>query len=560
MSYLVFARKFRPQIFDDVVGQEHVTTTLRNAIKKDRIAQSFLFSGSRGVGKTSTARILAKALNCEKGKGENPCNKCTSCDEITRNTSLDVLEIDGASNRGIDEIRTLRENVKFKPAHGTYKIYIIDEVHMLTGEAFNALLKTLEEPPEHVKFIFATTEPHKVPLTILSRCQRFHFKRLSSTEIHTKLKEIIKKEKIKANEKTIYLIAKSADGSLRDAEGLLDQLASFSDGEIKEEDILFSLGLSSTESFSSAMKSIEARDNASILKLIHELTEQGKDLEQFLKGLLERFRDILVLQIAGGKNDWVEQDEETAEELKNYSKKFGKEELFLILALLQQALRDIKWSRTPRFLAETCLLKISSRADLRAVGELIADIKKGAPTIVSQVITNTPIQSRVVETKKEHTQTKPSPFKSESTVAIAEPPDPREKASVSESVFITLNDIERILPDLITEVKSKRMSIGTFLSESEPVEVAGNLVVFGFAKEFKFHKETIEQSNNKIFIRDILRKIVKQQVEVTFVITEPEKIEQRAVTNEPAPLPPMDSHVVMEALEIFEGSKVIRKT
>ena len=190
--YLVFARKFRPQTFDDVIGQEPITTTLKNAISKGRIAQSFLFTGPRGVGKTSTARIFAKALNCEKGPSPTPCNKCPICEEITRGSGLDVLEIDGASNRGIDEIRNLRENVKFKPASGRYKVYIIDEVHMLTGEAFNALLKTLEEPPDHVKFVFATTEVHKVPLTILSRCQRFNFKRISVEEIAKKLKEVAK--------------------------------------------------------------------------------------------------------------------------------------------------------------------------------------------------------------------------------------------------------------------------------------------------------------------------------------------------------------------------------
>src|SRR3989338_2505803 len=265
MSYQIFARKFRPQTFDEIIGQEPIAVTLKNAISKQRVAQSFLFTGSRGVGKTSTARILAKALNCEQGPTTTPCNQCGSCEEITKGTSLDVLEIDGASNRGIDEIRNLRENVKFKAAHGRYKVYIIDEVHMLTGEAFNALLKTLEEPPEHVKFIFATTEVHKVPLTILSRCQRFNFKRISTGEIAKKLKEVAKLEKIKVSEQALFLIAKASEGSLRDAESLLDQLASFGEGEVKEGDITFSLGLTDPEIYVSLLEAIKSRDGRRVL-------------------------------------------------------------------------------------------------------------------------------------------------------------------------------------------------------------------------------------------------------------------------------------------------------
>src|SRR3989338_4368422 len=292
-SYLVFARKFRPQTFEEVIGQEPITTTLKNAIEKKRVAQSFIFTGSRGVGKTSTARILAKALNCEKSPTTEPCNQCISCEEITRGTSLDILEIDGASNRGIEEIRTLRENVKFKPTHGRYKVYIIHEVHMLTTEAFNALLKTLEEPPPHVKFIFATTEPHKVPLTILSRCQRFNFKRIPTAEIVKKLDEIAKEEKLKIEKNALFLIAKASEGALRDAESLLDQLASFAEGKIAEKDVLLMLGLASDELYLDVLQTLRAKDGSKILSLVEDFYTQGRDLVQFAKGLLEVFRHLL---------------------------------------------------------------------------------------------------------------------------------------------------------------------------------------------------------------------------------------------------------------------------
>ncbi len=375
MSYLVFARKFRPQTFDEVIGQEPITTTLKNAISKNRIAQSFLFTGSRGVGKTSTARIFAKALNCEKGPAPDPCNKCSICQEITQCTSLDILEIDGASNRGVDEIRNLRDNIKFKPARARFKIYIIDEVHMLTGEAFNALLKTLEEPPEHVKFIFATTEVHKLPLTILSRCQRFNFRRIPTEDLIAKLEEIAKKEKIKINDKALFLIAKSSEGSLRDAESLLDQMASFGEGEIKETDVTFSLGLTDEDLFFSIIESLKNKDSKSVLSAVQTISEEGKDLTQFVKGLLELFRDLLVLKVGEQTENLVEVTEEALKSLKKLKDSFTQDELLFALTLIQQLMREIRWSETPRFLIETCLLKIVHRADLRSIDELLSELK-----------------------------------------------------------------------------------------------------------------------------------------------------------------------------------------
>ena len=243
MSYIVFARKYRPQNFDDIEGQSHITTTLKNAISQGRVAHAYLFAGPRGVGKTTTARILAKALNCEKGPTVKPCNSCRLCEEITQGSSLDILEIDGASNRGIDEIRNLRENVKFAPSKGSFKIYIIDEVHMLTSEAFNALLKTLEEPPKHVKFIFATTQVYKVPPTILSRCQRFDFRRISAKDIFKNLKMIIKAEKLSVDDDVLSLIAKCSDGSLRDGQVILDQIVSSVKGKVSLSEVSKMLGV-----------------------------------------------------------------------------------------------------------------------------------------------------------------------------------------------------------------------------------------------------------------------------------------------------------------------------
>src|SRR4030066_1794670 len=287
MSYLVLARKWRPQVFEEVAGQRHITQTLQNAISQKRVAHAFLFAGARGVGKTSTARILAKALNCETGPHTDPCNHCNICKEITNGTSMDVIEIDGASNRGIDEIRELRENVRYNPAKSRYKIYIIDEVHMLTKEAFNALLKTLEEPPPHIIFIFATTEPQKIPATIISRCQRYDFKRVPFKEIIGSLKRILEEEKIQVSQRGLLSIAQESEGSLRDAQSLLDQVIAYAGKNIKDEDITEVLGLIDRKILNDTIEAIANRDVERCMEVIEMVYHFGYDLQHFCRELLQ---------------------------------------------------------------------------------------------------------------------------------------------------------------------------------------------------------------------------------------------------------------------------------
>src|SRR6266516_3969508 len=297
VSYEVFARKYRPQTFDDLVGQTHVSRTLKNAVAQNRLAHAYLFVGPRGIGKTSTARILAKALNCVKGPTVTPCGVCDNCREIAAGNSLDVIEIDGASNNSVDDVRQLRDNVRYAPAKGRYKIYLIDEVHMLSPAAFNALLKTLEEPPEHVKFIFATTEPQKVLATILSRCQRFDLHRIPANLIAQHLQFIAKKEKITLQPAAAHAIARGAEGGLRDAESMLDQLVAFCGEKITENDVLNVFGFTSEQTVIDLMGRILRGETPEAIDLLHQQSESGKDMMRLMSDLIAYLRDLLVFKV-----------------------------------------------------------------------------------------------------------------------------------------------------------------------------------------------------------------------------------------------------------------------
>ncbi|MBN1622008.1 MAG: DNA polymerase III subunit gamma/tau [Endomicrobiales bacterium] len=356
MSYVVLARRFRPQNFDDIIGQSHVSKTLKNAILENRVAHAYLFSGPRGVGKTTTARILAKALNCKQGPTAKPCDKCPNCQEIINGSSVDVLEIDGASNRGIDEIRALRENVKFAPASGKYKVYIIDEAHQITDAAFNALLKTLEEPPSHVIFILATTDPQKIPITILSRCQRYRFRLLSSKEIMTTLEKISKTEKFEIDHEALQIITETSGGSLRDALSLLDQLASFVSGHIKIQDIQSLLGFLPKEIIYNATKSFAEHDSARIISLIKEIAEEGYSLMQFARDLREHFRRILLNKISPSVLELSTEEKRMLEEQKSV---FPEAWLIRSGNLLSKMIDEMRWSDQPRLILELYLLRLA---------------------------------------------------------------------------------------------------------------------------------------------------------------------------------------------------------
>ena len=503
MSYIVFARKYRPQAFDEVVGQSHITTTLKNAIAQNRVAHAYIFAGPRGVGKTTTARILAKALNCEKSPADNPCNKCASCSEITQGMSLDVLEIDGASNRGIDEIRNLRENVKFSPSRGRFKVYIIDEVHMLTQEAFNALLKTLEEPPEHVKFIFATTQAHKVPPTILSRCQRFDFRRISIKDIVDNLKVIVKKEDIKVDDDALILIAKHSDGSMRDAQVVLDQILSFTEGRITAEDASDILGAVSDDILFNLADSIKEQDAVKALKMIEDIADNGKDIAQVILYLIEHFRNLSVIKVSKNTPDIIDASIEKIKRYEAQAVRFTVEEMLYIVYTLSNALDFVRKSNMSRVPFEIAFIKLTRKGDIMPSGEMMERLERlekalsaetGPDSAYSQAKTESPGPKTPVPTP--HV---PAPHKAKSGA-----PD----------------EVISAWPAILNRVKENKISVAMYLKEGMPLGVESGMLSIEFPKSSQFHKDMLDSPDCKSFISKAIKDVSGLDLRIKFIMSE----------------------------------------
>ncbi|NQT75153.1 MAG: DNA polymerase III subunit gamma/tau [Candidatus Omnitrophica bacterium] len=571
MEYLPFARKWRPQDFDEVVGQEHIITTLKNAIELKRVHHAYLFTGPRGIGKTSTARILSKALNCEKGPSPKPCNKCSPCQEIAGGSSMDVIEIDGASNRGIDEIRNLRETVKFSPSRGPYKIYIIDEVHMLTTEAFNALLKTLEEPPRHVKFIFATTEPHKLPATILSRCQRFDFRRIPIKDIAVKLQEIAKAEKLNVEDSVFLYIAKSSDGSMRDAESVLDQIASFSKGRIQLKDVVESLGMIDEETLFQCAGLVIEKDTKSAIHLISEILNSGKDPKQFLLELLEHFRNIMIAKSGAATDQLIDLPREAIERVKKQSQSLSSGDIFYIMNTISNSLKMIKQLLPERIVLELCMIKLTSRDSIASIEELISklpEITKSAqhqaPHVSSSPASASPVVAKPAARPEQGIHQTLAEKIQQGMKQVKKHENPA--TSATSNVAPALVDMTRVKdawPILVKAMAVKKMSISSYLAEGEPDSVKGNIISVAFPREHNFHREVLEESHNKRSIEEAISQILDVDVKLQFIATDMKPKE--TLQKDPASaLPTMGREelkrkepIIDATLDIF-GGKILR--
>ena len=507
MSYTVFALKWRPKNFNEITGQDHIVNQLKSAIQKDRLAHAYIFSGPRGVGKTSTARILAKALNCRSGPIAEPCGKCPSCLDIAAGRSLDVIEIDGASNRGIDEIRTLRENVKFSPASGKFKVYIIDEVHQITSDGFNALLKTLEEPPEFVKFIFATTQPNKVPATILSRCQRLDFRRISVMEIIAQLKKIIDFEKVKVDPDVLFAVARASDGALRDAESILDQLVAFAKDKVSLEDVFSMLGMVETNVLFEVTDKIIRKDPGAALELLNGIIDNGKDANTFLSDLIEHFRNLMVAKVCRANSRLIDLPDDVCKKLVEQSRVLSLEEIFNCFSVLVNTQEMGKRMESLRIPLEISLVRLSLPKSAAAVPPA------GQPLQKEKIQTSSPEEEKpkVAFVKKEESQ------------------PVVEKPSVEKKILVSFEQIAQLWHEIVQNTSMLKISIGNYLREGTPVKLLGNTLIVSFHKNRSLYKESLETLENKMMVERAIMQVLNAEIKVNFVLSQENKSDDAAV-------------------------------
>jgi DNA polymerase-3 subunit gamma/tau len=532
VSYEVFARKYRPQTFDDLIGQKHVSQTLKNAVAQNRLAHAYLFVGPRGIGKTSTARILAKALNCVNGPTVTPCGVCDNCREIAGGNSLDVIEIDGASNNSVEDVRQLRENVRYAPAKGRYKIYLIDEVHMLSSAAFNALLKTLEEPPPHVKFIFATTEPQKVLPTILSRCQRFDLHRIPANLIAQHLQFIAGKEKITLEPATAHAIARGAEGGLRDAESMLDQLVAFCGEKISEADVLNVFGFTSQQTVASFTEKILRGATADAVQLLQEQSEAGKDMMKLMSDLIAYLRDLLVFKV---KPDALNEDVDLdlQKSLAAQAKLLETDRLLELIDQFAEAETRMKWAPNKKLHFEVALIKAIqslSQITLNEVIEKLGALRDGKAVAAGA-------DRGTKESRAEMAGASAPGYSNKSAPRVAE----------------TKPDASELWQKILSKIPQKGF-LRTLTESVAPIGIEGRNFLLGHPPDEKSAVEAIASPNNRRQLEALLKETSGRDWSVKFVAKEGMELRHAA------DLEPMktresfkDDPLIQEALEMFKG-------
>jgi len=544
MAYTALYRVYRPQRFADVVGQEHVTITLRNALRDGRLSHAYLFNGPRGTGKTSAAKIMAKAVNCEQPQDGEPCNQCATCRAITEGAVTDVLEIDAASNRGVEEIRDIRDKVKFAPSDVRYKVYIIDEVHMLTTEAFNALLKTLEEPPSHVLFILATTEPHKLPATIVSRCQRFDFHRISLQNMVNLLKRICQSQGVQAEDQALTLVAKMAEGGARDALSLLDQAISYGGDRVRAADVMQITGMVAQSYFSLLARHILERDVAKVMEQFEQIMVQGKDPEQFLHDLLYYYRDMLLYKTAPQLEEIVERtmiDDQFSE----VAQLHALPDLYAKIEICNQALTQLKWSSYARVLVELTLVKLCHAGE----GQLAQGAASAGPQADSRELAD--LSDRVRRLEERLQQILQGGHAGQQGRSRAEEPRRTESRRSHQAApgmtRMQLNKVRNVIQaceealtrqiqgawsQILAELKKVKIQYQAWLIAGQPVAAGDGAVVVTFSSSI--HCERTMEPELKSAIERVMQMVLGRPIELLSVMEDDwHAMRQKAVQNEP---------------------------
>ena len=522
MAYTALYREWRPKNFEDVVGQEHITTTLKNQIQNDRIAHAYLFCGTRGTGKTSTAKVMAKALNCLNPVNGDPCNECEMCKKINEGLAIDVTELDAASNNGVDKIRDIIDDAKYPPQEARFKVYIMDEVHMLSMGAVNAFLKTLEEPPANVIFILATTDPQKLPITILSRCQRFDFKRISKSDISDRLRKIVKTQGVLADEKSLELISRVSDGAMRDALSILDQAIAMGDGAVNYDSVVGMLGLVTNEYLFNITSAIIERNIQKSMNIIEEVVYAGKDIALFIKDLTGHFRNLLMAKVTNNPEEVLDMSMENISLIKEQSSRIRVEEIMRDIRILQEAEGNAKLSKQARLYLELATIKMCKIEYDTSNEVILARINKLEDALKSGKIQVSQVQ------KSENNASDVSVQGNITTQGVAK----KERAITSTSIIgentnskISIGDVQRAWQDILEALKARRaMVIYASLMTGKPVACNNGVVVIRYDEQYAFNKQRLEKPDNIKVINEVFSEVMKESLRVRFIVESKEDV------------------------------------
>lgn len=526
MGYTALYREWRPKNFEDVVGQEHITTTLKNEIINDRIAHAYLFCGTRGTGKTSTAKVMAKALNCLDLRNGEPCNECEMCKKINSGLAIDVTELDAASNNGIDKIRDIIDDTKYPPQEAKFKVYIMDEVHMLSVGAVNAFLKTLEEPPGNVIFILATTDPQKLPITILSRCQRFDFKRINQKEICARLRKITDSQNIECEQKSIELISRVCDGAMRDALSILDQAIAMGENEIKYEDLINILGLVTNEYLFDITDSIVNRNIEKAMLIVDKMVYAGKDIQLFIKDLINHFRNLLMVKVTKNPEEVLDMSIENITLIKEQGRKIRVEEIMRIIRILQDAENNSKMSKQSRLYLELSIIKMckieydtSSEVILTRINKLEENLKNGKV----QILTGNTGEENSSQVKKTLEVSKGKDV-------INKPMEKKQEYKVEDvntNSSLTIDDVGRAWTEILEKFKNRRaMIVYASIVTAKPYSFKSGIVTLEYDATYAFNKARLEKEDYRKVVNEVFSEALHEKVVVRYIIKEDDSIEE----------------------------------